>query len=260
MPRARKTDTDEDLPQSVERRLWRLPKQDPSKAYSTHRPSPLIVEVLEQGSKVLGRVRVKKAEGEHGEFHIENGWLVVRTFPQRVRADEVAAENHRQETLQKAAAARAPAFRRFLAALEDELGPYEKRRECDVTVYAFEPPSRRRCAALLKQARAAGATGSLVDTGPEIKLLITPGGAHRTAAFFGWSTYGPGNLEPALEALDADAGLTVNEVVQDDAFWITLDRVPRDIDQHVEALSAALRVPKKDLAAGLAKKKLTARY
>ncbi len=234
------------LPESVERRLWKLKRPDPANVYSAGRVSPTRVEVRENGRKVLHRETVQR--DAPGEFVVERGWLIHRTYPRATEAyrreQEAKARAEEIEAAKLAIAAAAPEYVAFVKRLRRELGRSRQARACDQRHLAFRAPDLRRCTALIAEAHSIGAAATLFLAGWGRELRVVPDRVDRFTGLWGWSCHGDGELSAAFAALDEDAGLTLEYVADQDyfapQFALLLDRVPKRRAQHAAALGRAL--------------------
>lgn len=212
------------------KRIWKIAPYDPAVAYSVRMASPTLLTVLANGSREVFRKRVER--DLPGQFRVKGRTLIYEVYPrelERARRAHVEAERMRAERAREEATARGnPAYRAFVRRLTKELGKPRAARACDRKQLAFRAPSDERCAELIQEARrsAASATLYLARWGRELRVIA--GRVGPLAALFEWNLYGPGALEPALDALDRDAGLTIDYIGwAADTFSFSLDRRPR---------------------------------
>ncbi|MBL0220221.1 MAG: hypothetical protein IPQ07_40920 [Myxococcales bacterium] len=227
------------LPSFIDHRLWRLSPRDRKKAYSVLRPSPGIVEVLEEGRKVLHRAKVTpKAPGE---YVLVDDWLVHRTFPRvdaayrKEKEREAAAKTRSANAIDKAE--RAPKFQVFLDQLTRELGKPRIPKTLRCRMRAFRAPDDARCLELVQQARAAGGAATLYLAPWARELRVVAGRVSQLAELF----LGPHELEAVFDALDRDAGLTLEYVATDiEQYSLRIDRAPKRIATYRSQLQTHL--------------------
>ena len=242
------------LPEISDSRLCKLPSLDRNKAYITRRPSKRIVEVLEQGSRVFHRQAVDpKATGD---FVIERGWLINRTYPRAEEDNRIqlleAAETRARIARERARVEGDPEFKKFVGRTTRELGSPRRAMACDQRQRAFPAPGDTRCAELIQEARASGASATLFLAPWGRELRVIAGRVGKLAALFDWSAFGPGTLEPALDALDRDAGLTLDHVWYGASeFSLHLDRVPKRVATYAAVLANHLDAFKAPVVAAL---------
>lgn len=247
------------FPVSHRRQLWKIAPYDPKKAYTTRMPSKRTVTVLEEGSREVHRQKVEP--DLPGRFVVEGCWLVYVSYPRaaeelrRDQSKQAAADANRASEL--AAAKGSSAFKAFILRLNRELGRARTARACDREHRAYRAPSDARCAELIQEARRSGASATLFLAPWARELRVVPGGIGALAALFDWNTYGPGDLAPALEALDAAAGLTLDHVFNEDQFSLHLDRTPHSIAPIAKVLAARLQFSMSEMVAALEARVLT---
>ncbi|MCE9571781.1 MAG: hypothetical protein K8W52_01360 [Deltaproteobacteria bacterium] len=227
------------LPITLDRRLWRLPHPDPKKAYSAYRASPRRIEVLEQGKRVLHREAVDP--DAPGDYVVEHGWLIHRTYPraaaEHAQEQQRAADLARRKATALAKAERAPAFQAYLAQLERELGAPRIPKTLGHPMRAYPAPRDARCAVLIQQARAAGGAATLYLAPWARELRVVVGRVGQLAELF----LGPHRLEQAFDALDRDAGLTLEYVATDHwQFALHVDRPPKAKARYADVLEEDL--------------------
>ena len=206
-------------------RVWRIEPFDRKIAYSVRMPSLRTVTVLANGRAEIYRAKVDPKLP--GRFRVSERWLVHERSP---RAEEelrrhVAAQEAKLAT--RAKAEKNPRFQTFVRRLTKELGAPRKARACDRAQRAFRAPSDERCAELIADARRSHAAATLYLAPWGRELRVVAGRVGGLAALFDWNIYGPGLLEPALDELDADAGLTIDYICNEDWFSLHLERLPR---------------------------------
>lgn len=226
-------------PISIDRRLWRLPVRDKKKAYSARRASPSIVEVLEQGSKALHREKVDARAP--GDYLVVGEWLVHRTYPRAEAAyhkaleREAAAAKRRATASAKAEAA--PKFQALIGQLTRELGKPRTPKTLHHAMRSFPAPDDARCAELIQHARGAGGAATLYLAPWARELRVVAGRVGQLAELF----LGPHELEPVFDALDRDAGLTLDYVATDlDQYALHVDRRPKQLAKYGAALETHL--------------------
>lgn len=231
-----------EAPEVVERRLWKLTRPDPRKAYSTRRDSPRVIEVLEQGSRVVHRAKVRA--NDDAEYVIERGWLIERTYPAAKKRNEEARVAKQLASLARrkanTAATRDPVFQMFLRQLTAIAGTPTKTRVWGVSMWSF-PPLATDDDFFLWQGRARHAGGALTNhtdyRGHTLRLVS--GRVSRLGALFGAAYWYGGEVQAVLDALDDDAGLVIDFVEYDGLnFEIALDRIPRNLERHAQALGS----------------------
>lgn len=249
----------EKLPEVVVRKLWQLTKREPRKAYTTRRASPTLVEVLEQGSKVLHRAKV--TANDNARYTVEGGWLLERTYPAAVQRVEqaAAAASVASAARRKAstAATREPVFQMLLGQLTSVLGAPTKVRACNVGMWSF-PCFASDDDFVLWQGRARHAGAALTQyasyRGSSVRLVA--GRVSRFGALFGEDRWlGDARIEAVFDALDDDAGLVIDHVEHEgDSFQLRLNRVPRTVARHATALAKIFGGKSAAVAAALRKR------
>jgi hypothetical protein len=252
--------------------LWRIAPFDPSLAYSTHMRSPRTLTVLANGSREVYRTRVER--DLPGRFAVRDRTLVYETYPreqERWRRGRVAWKAALARRVAAEARAQAnPAYKRFHRRLVAELGRPRRARANGRAVPAFRAPSDQRCAELIEEAKRSGASATLFLTPWGRELRVVAGPVSQLAALWDAETFGTntgayvlaelddrGPFERALEALDVDAGLTIEYVGFYGRFFsLRLERRPRRTS-YLDALSEAFDVGKPWLAARLRTRSLT---
>jgi hypothetical protein len=245
------------------RRLWKLDfKEDASKAYSVKWFANGRLDVLANGKRVATapvRATFPDDDDERMTFHVERGWLIARTYPGHAASARALRARATEQRTTRAAATRAPSFRSFIAALEKELGRAERRKRCDTNTWVFAAPNDGRVRVLYAEARAFGGACTLTGDN-EDELVVVSGGTARLTPLLDWNLYGPGSLEPAFAALDADAEMTF-EAIHDHWMRVALARVPSDVAHHAHMLSTEIGVQSEaKIAASLRKKKFELQF
>jgi hypothetical protein len=205
--------------------VWRIEPFDREIPYSVHMPSSRTVTVLANGRDEIYRAKVDPKLP--GRFRVAGCWLVHERSP---RAEEELRRDVAAQEAKLAARAKAEKdqqFQAFVRRLTKELGAPRKARACDRAQRAFHAPSDERCAELIAEAHRSHAAATLYLAPWGRELRVVAGRVGGLAALFDWNIYGPGLLEPALDELDADAGLTIDYMWNEDWFSLHLDRVPR---------------------------------
>lgn len=102
---------------------------------------------------------------------------------------------------------------------------------------AFPAPDDARCAELLQVARAAGGAATLYLAPWARELRVVAGRVGELAELF----LGPHELEPVFDALDRDAGLTLDYVATDlHQYALHVDRMPTQLAKYGAALETHL--------------------
>jgi len=222
-------------PARVVKKIWKIAPYDKKLVYSTRKSSPTRLTVLENGRK---EVFATKIERDHpGNYGIAGQWLVLETSPRAAEAHRRdVAEAHANETARLAAVAKAeanPAYKSFVRQLTKELGRPRKAAACNRNHLAFTAPKDARCAELIAQARASGASATLFYARWGRELRVVAGSPAPLFALFDWTAWGPsdgGTLEQAVTALDDAAGLVLDYVdFIGSVFSLSLDRPLRKI-------------------------------
>jgi hypothetical protein len=201
-------------PKHRTQRIWHIDPYEPDVPYSVRMASPTAVTVLANGSREVFRKRVKR--DLPGRFVVEGRTLIYETFPRAEERHRRAVSKSQAKLADRAARetrARAnPSYKAFVRRLTAELGRPRQAGACDRRQLAFRAPSDERCAELIQEARRSGASATLYLARWGRELRVVAGRVGQLAALFDWEMYGMGTFEPALDALDRDAGVTIDYV------------------------------------------------
>jgi hypothetical protein len=222
-------------PELTTTRVWRIDPYDRATAYSVRMASSRTVTVLANGRDEVYRAKVDP--GLPGRHAIAGRWLVHQRSPRAEEEVRRSVAAHQAKLAAWAKAEKDRAFQAFVRRLTKELGAPRKARACDRAQRAFRAPSDERCAALIAEARRSRAAATLYLAPWGRELRVVAGRVGGLAALFDWNIYGPGRLEPALDALDEAAGLTIDYIGDEEWFSLHLDRVPRRPASHGKAIT-----------------------
>lgn len=228
------------LPEVQHKKLWKLPRLSPGAIYAAVRESPSVVLALENGSRVLQRVKV--TPDETARYIIKGGWIVEETYPASSKREEDEALASRAARAARGkvnrVAAGTPAFKALLAELAAALGPAEKRRVLDVNMQVFPAPrTPAKVAHWISRAREAGGAAALYADHTGRTLHVVPGRVSRLGALLGEQAWWGDRIADAFDALDDDAGLTIAYASSDGGFQLVLERVPRKPAAHAKPLA-----------------------
>lgn len=228
----------------VTRKLWKVPVSK-DKAYSPFRRSSRLVEVLEQGSKVIHRQRV--AGDEHADYAVEGGWLVERTYPAITKALADLRVRERANAKKHAAIERSAQFRTVLETLDAT----DRQEDCGLVAWTCRAPKKREHARWMKLVDQAGGAATYRPDGFISSFRIVAGSAVRFARYFLLQVAEPDKLVPALVALDEDSRISLPWIGSRGGFELRLAAPPTNVARHAKALAQALGYPEREIANGL---------
>jgi len=228
----------------VERKLCKI-RVSEDKGYAASRRSPRLVEVLEQGSKVIHRQRV--SDDPHAEYLIERGWLVERSYPGITKALADFRAREKASARKHAAIERSSEFRAML----EELQASDRGEDGGLGMWTCEVRHNRDVPRLMKRVESCCGAATYRSSRFSSMLCIIAGSAVRFAALLLLEVAEPDKLLPALEALDAESKISFPRIGSRGDFDLRLAAPPKNAAKHAKALARALDYPERDIAKGL---------